>query len=347
MSQSAKSSSNFSVVATAVNEVLYGGSDRSVSGPPYLRDGVNVQRFFTMPLIAVAPAVLGGIFFFGLHVLAVMLVALVAAVLIELIFAILRGRTPAGGLLVIVVLFCLLLPPNLPLWIVAIGASLAALSRQLFGGLGHYLFNPVLVGKAALIVLFPVLMTTHWASPFSSWPGGFAAWAPPDAQAVTATPLSIVMQGGESPFDVGHLLLGNVPGAIGATSGILMLFAGFWMLFTRAVNWRVSIMILVTVLVGEAFLEMLFPAVFRGGPLLHILGGSLLFTAFLIASDPVTSPMTLHGKLIYGVLIGLLVLGLRAIAGDNDGVTFSVLLASAFVPLLNRLTTPRSYGGAR
>ncbi|MBI1730832.1 RnfABCDGE type electron transport complex subunit D [Candidatus Acetothermia bacterium] len=346
MSQSAKSSSNFSVVATAVNEVLYGGSDRSVSGPPYLRDGVNVQRFFTMPLIAAAPAVLGGIFFFGLHVLAVILVALVVVGVIELIFSVLRGSGRVSGLLVIAVLFSLLLPPNLPLWIVAIGAGLAALSRQLLGGLGFYLFNPVLVGKALLIVIFPVLMTTHWAVPFSSWPGGFAVWAPPDAQVVATTPLSIVMQVG-SPYDAGQLLLGNVPGAIGATSGILMLFAGFWMLFTRTVNWRVSIMILATVGIGEAFLEMLFPTVFIGGPLLHLLGGSLLFTAFLIASDPVTSPMTLHGKLIYGVLIGLLVLGLRAVAGDNEGVTFSVLLANASVPLLNRLTTPRSYGRAR
>lgn len=331
------------ILQDMMQESLYGGSDLAVSGPPYIRDGVNVQRFWTMPLIAAAPAVLGSIFFFGWHVLLMMIVAGLAGALVELIFAVLRNSRPSGGLLVIVLLFTLLLPPDLHLGLVALGAAIAVLAKNIFGGMGYYLFNPVLVGKAVLLLLFPVMMTAQWAAPIAGGAGGFAGWAP--TEILSETPLSLILGGAESPYSIGQLFLGNVPGAIGTTSGLLMLFAGFWMLMTRAVNWRISVVIVATVGVGHAFLQMMMPDLFLGSPLVHVLAGSTLFTAFLVAADPVTSPMTLNGKLIFGVIIGLLILILRALTPDIEGVTFSVLLANAFVPLLDRVTKPRAYGG--
>jgi Na+-translocating ferredoxin:NAD+ oxidoreductase RnfD subunit len=404
-----------------------------------------------MPLIAVAPALLGAVFFFGWHVLAMMVVAGLAGGLVELVFALLRNRQPAGGLLVIVVLFTLLLPPDLHLGVVALGAAIAVFAREIFGGLGNYLFNPVLIGKAVLILLFPVMMTANWAAPITGGFAGLGALAPPEQQCLIERPASldsndnpIVTQtedekmilrnshprclqqqqadeaaalaaeeaadagvathpehaipmilgletcyaetpmmemnrlegksfeeksseideeaGAEpgardiqdygialcnhEPYTTGQLLAGSVPGAAGTTSGLLMLLAGFWMLMTRTVNWRVSMSILGTVVVGHAFLQMVMPGVFVGSPLTHLFSGAVLFTAFLIAADPVTSPMTLNGKLLYGVGIGLLIITLRALTPDIEGVTFAVLIANAFVPLLDRVTKPRAFGGA-
>ncbi|OGF55583.1 MAG: hypothetical protein A2Z21_06495 [Candidatus Fraserbacteria bacterium RBG_16_55_9] len=329
------------VLATSVRNLLYGGSELSTASAPYLRDGVSIQRYLAMPLLAALPAAVGAIYFFGWHVLAIFMVALVAGGIVELIFSLGRQRPLTGGLFVVALLYSLLLPPNLPLWIVALGAAAALLSRELFGGLGHNLFHPALVGKALLIVLFPLLMN-QWAEPF--W-GGLPSWAPPPDATTAVTPLTAALQDQATP-PIWQLLMGNVPGAIGATSGVLMLLAGGWLLLTRAVDWRISITMLATVGIGQALLSMFMPAIFHGAVLIHLLGGSTLFIAFLIATDPATSPMTGGGKWIYAVMIGLLILILRAlIPGSENAATFSVLFMNAFVPLIDKWTIPKSYGG--
>jgi RnfABCDGE-type electron transport complex D subunit len=329
-----------SVLAMSIRDLLYGGSDLSASSAPYLRDGVGIQRYLAVPFLAGLPALLGGIYFFGWHVLAVYGVALISGAMVELAFSWIRRRPLTEGLFVIALFYSLLLPPNLPLWAVALGATAAMLVRDLFGGLGHYVFNPALVGKALLLILFPAIMN-QWAQPF--W-GRFPEWAPPLEAMTPLTPLAASLQNQATP-PLWQLLVGNVPGALGTTSGLLMLLAGGWLLLTRAVDWRISLVMLATVGLGQALLQMLFPSVFRGDVLIHLLAGSTLFTAFFIAPEPVTSPMTTGGKWIYAILIGLLILILRALTPDSEGVTFSVLLMNAFVPLLDKWTAPKSYGG--
>jgi electron transport complex protein RnfD len=331
------------LIATRMEEFLYRGSGLATSSAPYLRDGVGIQRYFAMPMLAALPAMVGAVYFFGWHVLAVLLVALVSGGIVEFAFAWVRRRPLTEGLFVTALLFSLLLPPNVPLWLVALGGAVAMLSRELFGGLGHYVFNPVLVGKAILLLLFPTLLS-QWSEPFWGGSGGFTQWAPSMDMTTATTPLTAALQG-QTPPDLWPLLVGNVPGAMGTTSALLMLLAGGWLLLTRAVDWRISIVMLVTVALGQSLLEMFFPTVFRGGWLIHVLAGSTLFTAFLIATDPVTSPMTASGKWLYAIMIGLFILILRALTPDPEGVTFSVLLMNAFVPLLDRWTLPKSYGG--
>lgn len=339
---SAKSSGRSGApLATSVRDFLYGGSELSTARAPYLRDGVSIQRHMAMPLLAALPATVGAIYFFGWHVLAVFLVALVAGGVVELVFSLSRRRPFTEGLFVIVLLYSLLLPPNLPLWIVALGAAAALLSRELFGGLGYNIFHPALVGNALLIVLFPVLMS-QWAQPF--W-GGFASWAPPVDATTTVTPLIAALHGQATP-PLWQLFLGNVPGAMGATSGLLMLLGGGWLLLTRAADWRISIVMLATVGFGQALLNMFIPTIFHGDGWMHLLAGSTLFMAFFIATDPVTSPMTTGGKWIYAIVIGLLILILRALTpGSEEAATFSLLFMNAFVPLIDRWTAPKSYGG--
>lgn len=320
----------------SLHEFLYGGSDRAVSGAPYLRDGVSMQRYMAMPVLAAVPALVGAIYFFGWHALVVFLVSLIAGGLVELSFSLGRQRPITEGLLVTGLLYAMLLPPNLPLWMVALGAAMAILSRELFGGMGHNIFNPALVGKAFLIVAFPTEMLTHWAEPFWGGWGGFSHYA--THTVTTTTPLMLAQQG---KLNLWQLFLGNIPGALGTTSAILVLAGGLFLLLTRTVDWRIALVYPVTVLVGEWLLELIVPGDFRGGPLVHLLTGGILFAAFFNATDPVTSPMTTAGKWLYAILIGLLTLVLRGLAEDPEGITFSILIANALVPLLDRWTSPK------
>lgn len=332
------------VLRASWDEIVYGGSERAVKSAPYLRDGLSMQRYMAMPVLAVVPAALGGIYFFGWRTLLIIAVSYLFGGLVELAFNLAYRRPFSEGLLVTGILYALLLPPYVPLWLVALGMVVAMLSRELFGGLGQNIFNPALVGKAFLIMVIPTIMTAHWAVPYWGGWGGFAHYAP---QALTpATPLLIVAGQDQTNIPLWQLLIGNAPGALGATSGLLMLLAGGLLLLTRTINWRISIVMIVTVGLLEWLLGMSLPERFgAGGWLFQILSGSFLFAAFLNATDPVTSPMTPRGKWVYAILIGILVVLLRGLAGDSEGVTFSILIANAFVPLLDRWTIPKSFGG--
>ncbi len=331
--------------ASGMREFLYGGSDLPAPVAPYLRDGVSIQRYLAMPVLAGLLVTLGAIYFFGWHVLAVLFTALLAGAVVALAFSAIQKRPLVGGLFGVVLFYSLLLPANLPLWMVALGAAVAIFSREIFGAFKN-IFHPALVGKAFLLVLFPTAMSRAMAPFWGGW-GGFLAWAPSQE---SLTPLVALRQGqgqgvGAGTPELWQLFMGNVPGALGTTSGLLLLIAGGWLLLTRAVDWRISLVMIATVAVGESLLEMLFPTVFGGGALLHLFTGGLLFTAFLIATDPVTSPMTPAGKWLYASALGLLVLLLRGLTADPEGVTFSVLLMNAFVPLIDKLTVPKSFGG--
>ena len=317
------------VVASAWRSALYGGSDRVVAGPPYLRDVTNVRRLFNPPTLVATLALALATYLFGLQALAIAAVALAVGGATALGLAMVRGRELSEGTALMLLIYALLLPPGVPLWLVAVGAVIVGLAREGLGGLGWTIFHPALVGKAVLLALFPGLMNA-WVAPFT---GGSAT-----------APLTAVRGGAE--LNVTDLFLGTVPGALGTTSGLLLILLGGWLLYTRAVDRRIAITTIVTVYLGQALFGMFFPEFYVGSPLVHLLAGGTLFTALLVATDPVTSPMTPRGKWIYGLAIGILVVLLRAWAGLPEGVTFAVLGVNLFVPLLDRWTAPRPFGYA-
>lgn len=329
------------VVAATWRSALYGGSDRAVSGPPYIRDANNVRRLFNPPLVAATLALIASIYLFGWKALAVGVVAAAVGGMTSLVVAMARGRELSEGTLLMLLIYALLLPPAVPLWLVAGGAIIVGLAREGLGGLGWTVFHPALAGKAILLAVFPGIMYGSWAEPFRSGAGGFAEWA---STTSAAAPLEAARQGAEP--SVTDLLLGTAPGALGTTSGLLLILLGAWLLYTRAIDRRIAITMLGAVLLGQALFGMFFPDYYVGSPLVHLLAGGTLFAAILVATDPVTSPMTPRGKWIYGLAIGLLVVLLRAWAGLPEGVTFAVLAANLFVPLLDRWTAPRPFGYA-
>lgn len=324
-------------------DLLPAGGRFSVARAPYLRDGVGVRGYLGAFALALLPVVLGAVALFGLHVLGVIALSYAVGFLLHYGFTrLLRRPRPDEGILLTAMLFALLLPPNPPWGLVLLGALFAFLARELFGGLGRYLFQPALVGKALLVVLFPETMTRFW-EPFAGG-AGFAQWAPPAEAAVGLTPLGAALQGREVPLGG---LLGGQAGLLGGAFAGMLLLGGLWLGFTRAVDWRIPLGMILTLWIGGSLLGMFYPEVFGENWLVHLFTGGFLLAAFWLAADPVTSPMTPRGKWLFAVATALLIVVLRGLTPwPEEAIVFAVLLMNAFVPWIDRITVPRAFAGS-
>jgi electron transport complex protein RnfD len=250
-------------------------------------------------------------------------------------------------------LYGLTLPPDLPLWMVAIGGIFAvAVGKFLFGGLGSNAFNPALVGRAFLQAAFPQAMT-HWAEPladsrFVELPTSTYAWpfAQPAYDAVTAaTPLAAMKFDGIQTANR-ELLFGLTSGSAGETCAVLILLGGIYLVARNMMNWRIPVSIFATVaLITWAFM-LHDPAVYPR-PAFMLFSGGLMLGAVFMATDMVASPITNAGCWLYGVLIGSLVVVIRFWGGMPEGVMYAILLANAVSPHIDRLIKPTVFGTGR
>ena len=299
-----------------------------VSPSPHIRSDVSIEKIMYSVIIALIPTTACGIYFFGVHVLYVITTCILSALFTEYVALRLMGRkfVMDGSAVITGLLLALCLPPGVPLWMAAIGAAFAiAFAKCAFGGLGHNIFNPALIGRAFLTASWPVAMTT-WTKPLTY-----------DA-ITTATPLGLwKMQNIATPYI--NLALGNVSGCIGETSAIALLIGGVYLIARRYVDWRTPVSYIGTVAVLAFALEQ--------DPLFHILAGSLFLGAFFMATDYVTTPLTSKGRVIFGVGAGVIVVVIRLIGGYPEGVCFSILLMNAFTPLIDRHVRPRVYGARK
>ena len=328
------------LIVEGTRESLFGSSDRVPRGAAYLRDSLGMQRYMFMPIFAVLPAAVASIYFYGWRALAIIAVSYFFGALTELTFCVVRRTEISEGLLVTGILYPLVLPPTLPLWMVALGAIVGvAIGKELFGGTGYNIFNPALVGRAFLAFAFPVHMTSVWYEPFTGWPGGFVHYAPAADALTKATPL-MRMKFDHVPTDWLKLLWGNVSGSLGETSALLLILGGLLLILTKTIDWRVPVGYIASLGLFSWLLRWLQPGRFAG-PVFQILAGGLLLGAFFMATDPVTSPVTPKGRWIFAVLLGLLTMGFRAFTGFPEGVMFAILVGNMFTPLIDRLTLPR------
>jgi len=286
-------------------------------------------------LIGLAAPVLAALYFFREAALQQLVICLVCGWLTELICCRMRARKSTladGSVTVTALIFALSLPPLLPWYATAIGIFTAvALGKMVFGGLGFNVFNPAMVGRAFLMLSFPIEMTS-WASPLT-------------VDAITRpTPLAAAKFSGQMT-DVSPLFFGNVSGSLGETSGIAMLIGGLWILWRRAADWRLTAGMIVGVAAMALLQSLTSDPSHSPGVLRHLCGGSVLFAAFFIVTDPVTSPFTRSGRWIFGLLVGVLTMTIRWFGGYPEGVMFSVLLANAVVPLIDRATPTTPVGG--
>jgi RnfABCDGE-type electron transport complex D subunit len=319
----------------AIDEFFLGTS-KVTKDTPHILDGIDIKRYMSFVIIALLPATLAGIYFYGLRVIAIIAVSYICGGLTEVTFSICRRKPLYEGFLVTGLIFPLILPPTIPLWMVALGIIFGVFfGKEVFGGTGRNIFNPALVGRVFLSLAFPEYFTTMWHKPFWGGLGGFVKYMP---DAITsATPL-INFKTAHIFTGYSALLLGNTAGSIGETFRIGILLGGIFLVLTKISDWRIPFSYLLSVYVFSLGANAFSPEKFAL-PIFQLLSGGLLFGAFFMATDPVTSPLTFEGKWIYGILLGILTVLIRGYSGFVEGVMFAILLMNAATPLIDNIVT--------
>lgn len=324
-----------------------------ISSSPHLVKGISTSDIMRNVVYALIPTAAFAIYLFGLNAFFILATAVISCVLTEfLLCRITKKDSTIGDWSDVItgLLFGLTLPPTIPLWMVFIGGFLAiAIGKFAFGGLGYNVFNPALVGRALLQAAFPVAMTTWMpgkaidrfthistsvlAAPFMS----------PIVDGTTAaTPLSAFKFDGIIASGT-DLALGLVSGSTGETSALIIILGGIYLTFRKMMNWRIPIAILTTVYALSGILYLANPEVYPS-PIFMLFSGGLMLGAVFMATDMVASPLTPLGVVVYGILIGVLVVVIRIWGGLPEGVMYAILLANAVSPHIDKAFQPRVYG---
>jgi len=327
-------------VTEALDEALL-GTDKTAKSAPFLSDGMDVKRMMSLVIIGLVPSALAGIYFYGWYVAAMIATSYAVGGMVEVAFAMARRKPIHEGFLVTGLIFPLVLPPTTPLWIVAVGIFFGTFfGKEVFGGTGRNIFNPALVGRLFVSLAFPSYFATMWGKMHWGGVGGFVKWT---VDATTqATPL-IDFKGSQLiSTDPMSLLLGHAPGCVGETFRIGILLGGLFVVVTRAGDWRVPVSYLGSVALSALVLHGIMPE--RVAPVwFQLLSGGLLFGAFFMANDPVTSPFTFTGRWIYGIILGILTVLIRALSGLPESVMFAILLMNAVTPLIDNTVINVAY----
>lgn len=331
---------NFKPAIEAVDYMLR-GTPHVTSGAPNILDSLDIKRYMSTVIAAMLPCAVASIYLYGLRALVIILTAYISGGLTEFLIASIRKTEVHEGFLVTGMIFPLILPPTIPLWVVATGMIAGVVfGKEAFGGTGRNIFNPALVGRIFITFAFPLIMTMLWNEPFITGLGGFVKY---NVDAVTSsTPLVNLKLNIASSYSYSDMLFGRAPGSLGETFRIGIIIGGAYLVYTKVANWRIPATYLATVLILSAAGNLLIPSRIAP-PLFQLLSGGLLFGAFFMATDPVSSPFTIAGKWIYGILLGILTVIIRSFTGYVEGVMFSIILANAFAPLIDNIVISRKY----
>lgn len=300
-----------------------------ISHAPHIWRGFSTSKIMYIVVAALLFPTAAGIYFFGYYAIYIILASIITAVLTEFVIKKLRKKRfiMDGSAVITGLLFALILPPRLPLWMVVIGTFFSiAVAKEAFGGLGYNIFNPALAGRAFLSVCFPKEMTTWVLPPHFNY------------DAVTgATPLAenFVPQA-DKLASYKNLFFGNIGGSLGETSVMLILIGAAVLFAFRIIDWRIPTFYIGTVALGSLLIgkDVLF----------QILAGGLMIGAFFMATDYVTSPVTGNGRIIFGVGLGVLTVLIRNFSNMPEGVCFSILIMNAFTPLIDKYVRIKPFG---
>lgn len=316
----------------------------TISSSPHAHTPITTQTIMRDVLIALAPALLGGIYFFGFRALAVTLVSVAACVFFEWAYCkITKAHCKIYDLSACVTgaLLAFVCPVTIPYWTIILGALFAiVIVKMLFGGLGKNIVNPALAGRAFLFS-WPVIMSTWVSVGYENAPGLLST-----ADIVTsATPLANMHQGMMPTDSIMDMFLGNVGGCLGETSALLLLIGFGYLLVRKVITPRIPVAYIGTV----AVLTFLFPL---GNDRIawmcaQVCGGGLMLGAIFMATDYVTSPVTKLGQIVYGVGCGVLTVMIRYFGGYNEGVSYAILVMNCCVVLLDRIGRPVKFGAPR
>jgi RnfABCDGE-type electron transport complex D subunit len=327
-------------VTEALDEALL-GTAKTARTSPFLSDGMDVKRMMSLVIIGLVPSALAGIYYYGWYVAAMIATSYAVGGMVEVAFAMARRKPIHEGFLVTGLIFPLVLPPTTPLWIVAVGIFFGTFfGKEVFGGTGRNIFNPALVGRLFVSLAFPSYFATMWGKIHWGCCPGYLRWT---VDAVTqATPLIDFKGSHIISTDPVSLLLGHAPGCVGETFRIGILAGGLFVVVTRAGDWRVPVSYLGSVALSALVLRGIMPE--RVAPVwFQLLSGGLMFGAFFMANDPVTSPFTFTGRWVYGIILGILTVLIRALSGLPESVMFAILLMNAVGPLIDKAVLNTAY----
>ncbi len=342
-------------------------SNKLISGPHVVASR-RVDQIMRQVIIALLPAVAWGIFLFGWPALFLLLVTVISTIGFEAACLKLKGVKTGfylrdGSAILTGLLIAMSLPPWAPWWIGVCGAGIAiVLGKQVYGGLGQNLFNPAMLARVALLISFPIEMTS-WANvtPLFTGPGLIDSFSLTfsgleNADAVTgATTLGLVKTGFSQNQTLPGILsdysgflafIGWERGSLGETSTLLILIGGIGLLRQGIINWHIPASLLATLFVLASVFHLLDSTHYLS-PWAHLNSGAVMLVAFFIATDYVTCPNTPLGQLLFGSGCGLLIFVIRSWGGYPEGTGFAILLMNSVTPLIDHYIKPRIYGRYR
>ena len=294
---------------------------------PHIRSKVSTSKIMLAVVIALLPTTVFGIWNFGTNALLLVITTVLTTVLTELVYELLmKKKVTISDFSAVVtgLLLAINLPPNAPLWIGVMGGVFAILVvKMLFGGLGQNFMNPALGARCFLVISFPVIMTDFACDAYSG-----------------ATPLTSLKAG--EVVNVFDMVIGRIPGTIGETSMIAIVFGACILIFLGIIDLRipgsyiVTFVIFITLFGGHGFDPYYISA--------HLAGGGLMLGAFFMATDYVTRPVTKNGQILFGILLGLLTGIFRIFGASAEGVSYAIIIGNLLVPLIEKITYPKAFG---
>ena len=295
------------------------------------------QRIMRRMMLAMTPCIVASIYFFGWRSLFVIIVSCTTGFVTEYVFARRRGEPVSEAVFVSGIIYALILPPTIPWHILIIGIVFAIMfGKMVFGGFGHNIFNPAMVGRAFIYICFPVAMTATWAEAALGPLGGLGMWSTALApNAITAaTPMALVKTSGAAVPALLDLFIGRIAGTMGVTSAFAILVGGLYVFYTKTASRRIIITCIATYTVVNGFLSLI-KVDGTPGILPALLGGGFLFGAFFMATDPISAPRTKQAQFIYAMVIALSTAIIKNFSVFNGGFMFSLLFANMFAPILD------------
>lgn len=300
----------------------------NVSSSPHVRSGVTTKNIMYDVAIAMIPATVWGVMQFGLYSLLVVAATVLFCVLSEYVFEVLMKKPVTisdGSALVTGMILGLNMPPSIPIWMPVLGGVFSIIVvKQLYGGLGQNFMNPALAGRCFLLISFA---------------GSMNSFIDPMTNAVSgATPLAVLKDGGS--YDLAAMFLGKIPGTIGEISTLALLIGAAYLLAKKVISIRIP----GTYILTFAVFAFIFGRQDLGYVLAEICGGGLIFGAFFMATDYVTSPITPKGQIIFGICLGILTGLFRLFGGSSEGVSYAIIFCNILVPLIEKVTLPTAFG---
>jgi len=320
----------------------------------HLHGDHSANKIMRNVIIALLPLMFVSFYFFGIGAIIVTVTSVASCILIEYLiqrffFDKNENTINDGSAIITGILLAFNLPSSLPIWMVIIGSLVAiGIAKMSYGGIGKNIFNPALVGRVFLLISFPVEMT-KWPLPLKNTTALTDAITGPTMLSSARNgmfnghALSKVIENTPSYID---MFFGNKGGSLGEVSVLVIIIGGLFLLFKKIISWHTPVSFILTVFIFTGILWEKNPNIYMN-PVFHILAGGLMLGAIFMATDPVTSPMTKNGKIIFGLGCGIITVIIRTWGSYPEGVSFAILIMNAFVPLINNGFRPKRFGRKR